>query len=510
MGRVLVVDDDRAVTVTLRGLLEQAGHRTQGASNGQEALERVRREWFDCVLTDLRMPGLDGLQLVEALNAEAPQLPVVMLSAHGTVETAVEAMRRGAVDFLEKPFDREAVVAVVERALARGPESADPVGRPEEGGRAEPGGRPERSRRPELGRRPDLGGGPEPPSLLGASDAMRRVLRLVDRAASSRARVLIRGESGTGKELVARRIHERGPRASGPFVAVNCAALPETLIEAEMFGFEEGAFTHAVAARPGRIELASGGTLFLDEIGDLDLGVQAKLLRFLESATFERLGSGGRPLRSDARVVAATLRDLGAMVKAGTFRDDLYYRLAVLEIPVPPLRERAGDVELLARRFFSDIAREEGRSDLTLSDEAVQVLAELDWPGNVRQLRNFIERLVVFAEGQVIDAEEVRLQAGETADLGSSSRDDALGASPGGVQGAGPSDGSPPSGAPPPSAATADGASDSAAEHLSATRRSLLRWALAKANNNRTQAARLLGVSRRTIYRWIDEDPEID
>lgn len=445
MKRILAVDDDRSVLMSLGGLLEQAGYAVTETSDPGSVRARLEAEWFDLVLTDLRMPGLDGMQLLDTLAALDEPPPVVMLTAHGTLEVAVEAMRRGAVDFLEKPFSREELLGVVERALARGREPGTKSAAPAK----------------------------DAPTILGVSAEMQEVLRLVERAAGSRSRVLVRGESGTGKELVARRVHDLSARAAAPYVAVNCAALPDSLLEAEMFGFEKGAFTGAAQARPGRVELADGGTLFLDEIGDLGPSAQAKLLRFLEDGSYERLGSGGATLRSDVRVVAATWRDLAAMAEEGEFREDLYYRLAVLEIVIPPLRTRPSDVAVLARHFFEEVKALEGRPELCLEDDAIEALARLPWLGNARELRNFVERLVVYADGRSIDAEAVEARSEGTVR-------------------------SSPSGPTAPSAGLAS-------EQLTQARAQMLDDALERAKGNKARAARLLGVSRRTLYRWLDE-----
>ncbi|MEL6183674.1 MAG: sigma-54 dependent transcriptional regulator [Myxococcota bacterium] len=438
-ARILVVDDDEAVSFTLASVLEQAGYTAFRASSGTEALERLAGEWFDLVITDVRMPGMDGIALMTAARETGHAVPFVVATAHGTKEVAVDALRAGASDFLEKPLDRAEVLAVVERALGHPPAPTE----------ASP-----------------TAGGP----ILGDSEAIRAVLRLADRAAQSHARVLLLGESGTGKELVARRIHERSPRAEGPLVAVNCAALPEALIESELFGYEEGAFTGAIKGRPGRVELAMGGTLFLDEIGDLSPSVQAKLLRFLELGTFERLGSGVAHT-SDARVVTATSRDLEAMVEDGSFREDLFFRLEVLTIHLPPLRERGNDVRVLARAFFEQCRRQERRESLVLLDEALDALVDLPWPGNVRELRNFMERLVVFADGTRVDASEVALHRRPRESL---------------------------------PAVISDSIGD-ASTQLDATRRRMIEDALSRTRGNRSQAARILGISRRTLYRWLGE-----
>ena len=334
-SHILIVDDDRAIGTVLAALLGQAGMASTYASSGQQALSLLETRPFDAVLTDLRMPGMDGMDLLRAVNARWQGLPVVMISAHGTVQLAVEAMRAGAADFVLKPFEREEIVFVLRKALALS----------------------KRTDGPEL---------PEAPSdvdMVFESTAMRDVDALVTRAASGTTTILVRGETGTGKELIARAVHRRSPRHDKPFVKVHCAGLPETLLEAELFGYEKGAFTGAVTRKPGRVELAEGGTLFLDEIGDITAAMQVKLLRILQDREYERLG-GTRTNKADLRFVAATHRDLEAMVLRREFREDLLYRLNVITIWLPPLRLRPDDVDRLARHFASIHGKANGKMGL--------------------------------------------------------------------------------------------------------------------------------------------------
>jgi len=370
MARILVADDDPAFRALLRDILEGEGHAVTEARNGEEALLFARKEPFALVLTDQRMPVRDGIALLKGLRAELPSPPpVVVLTGFGTIPEAVEAVRLGAADYLTKPLDSpRALLAVVDRLLA--PEA--------------PGG-----------------------EIVTGDARMREVLDLVDRVAAANVPVLVTGESGTGKELVARRLHDRSPRAAGPFVAVNAAALPESLAESELFGHERGAFTGAERARAGRFEEASGGTLFLDEIGDLAPALQAKLLRVLEDRLVRRLGSE-RDVAVDVRLVAATNRDLAREAEAGGFRRDLYFRLAVVPIALPPLRERAGDVPLLARHFVAQLAKRHRLPVPELTAAALDALVRYDWPGNVRELRNALERAVVVRGGEAIREDDVR------------------------------------------------------------------------------------------------------
>ncbi len=455
-GRVLVVDDDVALGTVLVGLLGQAGWTAEHARDGEEAMRRVSTSPFDLVLTDLRMPGMDGLTLVGRIAEAAPELPVVMLTAHGSIPTAVQAMRAGAVDFLTKPFDRDEILFTVDKALRRARRAAE-----------EP---------------------PPPPpasALFGSSPVMREVAELVRRAAQTASNVLVRGESGTGKEVVARAIHGTGARSSGPFVAVNCAALPETLLESELFGHERGAFTGAVARKPGRVELARGGTLFLDEIGDVPVSAQAKLLRLIQEKEYQPLGSS-RTERADVRFVAATHRDLEAMIAKGEFREDLYYRLNVIPIWLPPLRERPGDVAELASRFVERLGRASDRGDVRITDAAKARLARHPFPGNVRELFCVVERLLVFSDGDVIDEADVERELVRLTPPGQRI------SSPSPLSGDGAGQGT---------SGTDSGRDPSSLEARRAVaEREAVVEALGRAQGNRTQAARLLGVSRRTLY----------
>jgi DNA-binding NtrC family response regulator len=443
-GAVLIVDDDRAVGMVLLGLLRQAGHQARYAASGIEALSILKEESIDVVISDLRMPQMDGMELVAAIKERIPELPVILLTAHGTVPIAVEAMKAGAADFLLKPFDRDEVLFTIQKALTGSSgTSAAPPGRPAE-----------RS------------------VSFGRSSVMAEVAELIGRAAKSNATVLVRGESGTGKEVAARAIHAESPRVNKPFVAVHCAALPEQLLESELFGYEKGAFTGASNRKPGRVELANGGTLFLDEIGDISPAVQVKLLRLLQEKEYQRLG-GSQPEKADVRFIAATHRDLEAMVQTGEFREDLFYRLNVIPIWMPPLRERREDIPSLAQSFCESIAVENGRAGLRLSEPALSLLSVADWRGNVRELQNFIERLVVFADGELIDEAQVRAELDRRAPKAPGVADDR-----GRV-------------------AASGGTLD---EQVVQAERDAILDALARTNGNRTKAARLLGISRRTLY----------
>ena len=444
--KVLVVDDDAAVGKMLSLLLTQAGFPATWACGGEEALAALGKESFDLVITDVRMPGMDGMALLAKLKQEVPELPVVVLTAHGTVPMAVEAMRQGAADFLQKPPEREEILFVVKKALDA---SA-----------------PERSAAPRRASSSALD------DLVGTSPAMEEVRALVKRAAASNATVLIRGESGTGKELVARALHALSPRANGPFVRLNCGALVDSLLESELFGHEKGAFTGAVQRKPGRVELAEGGTLFLDEVGDVTAAMQVKLLRLLQEKEFERVG-GTQTLKADVRFVAATHQPLEEHVKAGVFREDLFYRLNVVPLFLPALRARADDVAQLATHFVAALSKQHGRK-LSLAPGALEALRQHAWPGNVRELQNLLERLVVLTEADTVTAADVQRELGRSLVP-------------------------PPAPTPP-----MGGAANTLSEQRAGLEREAVKQALDKAKGNRTLAARLLGVSRRTLYNKLD------
>jgi two-component system response regulator HydG len=380
---LLVADDDPGLRESLERTLTREGYKVVLASDGRAALERVQAGGVDLIVTDLRMPGLTGLELLRAAKAIMPDVDVILLTAFGTVEEAVKAMKDGAYDFLTKPFRREQLIKLVDKALERRDliEQNKALKKQLEDIRAKG-------------------------QMIGASPSFRRMLTLVEQIADSSATILIQGESGTGKELVARTIHERSARRNGPFVAVNCAALPETLLESELFGYEKGAFTGAAGRKEGRFELANGGTLFLDEVADLSLVTQPKILRMLQEGEFERLG-GTRSLQVDVRIVAATNQDLSEMVKEKRFREDLYYRLNVITVRVPPLRERHEDIRVLAQHYLRVYAAKNGRKLEGFSNEALERLESYAWPGNVRELENLIERTVLLARKDRIDAEDL-------------------------------------------------------------------------------------------------------
>jgi two-component system response regulator HydG len=370
-GIVLVVDDEPAIVESLSKIFRREGLNVLSATDGSAGLDILRKHRVGVLLTDLMMPNTSGMDLLRAAKTIAPEAEVVLMTAYGTVETAVDAMKEGAYDFVTKPLKRAHVVRIVRNALEKQSLLVE-----------------NRSLKAQLAEKRRR-------AIIGTSLAWRRTMDIVMQAAPSEATVLLLGESGTGKELLARALHENSARAKGPFVAVNCAAIPESILEAELFGYEKGAFTGAATARDGRFEAAHGGTLFLDEIGEISRHVQVKLLRVLQEGEIERLGGSGKPRRIDVRIVAATNVNLAEEVKAGRFREDLYYRLNVIPVSVPPLRDRRDDISLLAQHFVQVYAEKNGKAITGLSPAALERLTEYGWPGNVRELENAIERAVV-------------------------------------------------------------------------------------------------------------------
>jgi len=390
-GRILVVDDEPNARAALAEILREEGYTVDVAADGFKGLARAEEFGPDLVLTDLKMPGMDGVELLRKLRHHDPELPVVIMTAFGAVETAVSAMREGAADYLTKPLNTDELVVVIERALER-----------------------MRLRRESADLKNQLAERYKFDNIIGNSPEMQEVFKTVAQVAPSRATVLITGESGTGKELVAAAIHHRSPRREGPFVRLHCAALAETLLESELFGHERGAFTGADRRREGRFEQANGGTLFLDEIGDITPSTQVKLLRVLQERQFERVG-GNQTLTVDVRLIAATNRDLRQLVLDGRFREDLYYRLNVINVQLPPLRNRRSDVAALATHFLRRFSRENEKAVERFSDGALARIVAYDWPGNVRELENVVERAVVLADGDAIELHHLPSELG-TAD----------------------------------------------------------------------------------------------
>ncbi len=431
MANILVVDDEPKMTSLIYGALEDGGHRVTTTTRPAEALELIDKHSFDIVITDLSMPEISGMAVLEkALSKEGTE--VIMITAYGSVESAVTAMKKGAADYLLKPFSLDELELLVRKLVER-QRTQSLAGHFQAEDRARAGSR-----------------------LIGSAPVMAKLKGMIDKVAATEATVLITGRSGTGKEVVARLIHERSPRAAKPFIAVNCAALPETLLESELFGHEKGAFTGAVARKRGRFELAEGGTIFLDEIGEMSPGLQSKLLRVLEERQLVRVG-GVDTIDIDVRVVAATNRDLKAAIDSHGFREDLYYRLNVFPVAVPALAERSEDIVPLAEHFLT----ERQYPHAALGADIEHLLEAYDWPGNVRELRNVIERAMILAGGEPLSAEDFSLEV-----------DDA-----------------------PLAPATA-----SPAEGLENAEKQMILEALERADGNKTEAARLLKISRRRLY----------
>jgi DNA-binding NtrC family response regulator len=444
--RILVVDDEPAIRAELEEALQEAGFATASAGDGQAAAALALQQSFDLCLSDIRMPNASGLELLKRLVATSPETMVMLMTAHGELDSAIEALRLGAVDYLLKPFRHEELIAKVRRLADH---------------------RRLLLENRNLRRVVDAGAAP---TMVGDGEAMRGVLEIVDRVASLPSHVLITGESGTGKDLVARAIHSRGKRATAPFVPINCAAIPEALLESELFGHVKGAFTGAVDHKEGLLKTAGDGTIFLDELGDMPLAVQAKLLRAIESREIQPVGSTRR-VQIQARIVAATHRDLRAQAQAGTFREDLYYRLAVVELRVPPLRDRRDDIPLLAGHFVAKYARELGQPVRGIARDAMRLLVGHDWRGNVRELSNAIERAVIFASGDEIAPSDL----------------------PEAVRGAGPVD---------PETAVEAAPIDLRTATAEFERAHILR-VIADCGGNKRRAAKLLGLGVTSLYRKL-------
>jgi DNA-binding NtrC family response regulator len=455
---VLVVDDEPNMQAVMRLILEEAGHRVRLAARAPEALaEAAGDPALDVVLTDLKMPGMGGEALFERLRELRPDVPVIVVTAHGSIRSAVQAIRAGAADYLPKPFEPEQLEIAVHNALRL------------------------RDILRENARLKDAVGGGGARRLVGESPAAKRLLEEIRRVAPYKTNVLITGESGTGKELVARTIHALSPRAGGPWVAINCSAIPRDLMESELFGYVKGAFTGATASRPGRLEQAEGGTLFLDEIGDLDLALQAKLLRVLQEREYSPVGSN-ETRTADVRIVAASNRDLKSLVRQGRFREDLFYRLDVYNIVVPPLRDRKEDIPFLAQAFLQELAAETRKPVAGFAPEVLERFQHYDWPGNVRELRNVIERALLSCRGERITVEDLPASL-------------AAAVLPGGGTGLeGLQD--------VPDSAPAEGRFDLDAWLATLERRAILR-ALEECGGVQAKAARRLGISERSLWHRI-------
>lgn len=375
-SRILIIDDEEDIRLSLRGILEDEGYEILDAETGERGLDLANPS-IDLVLLDIWLPGIDGIEVLTRLQDKFPDLPVIMISGHGSIQTAVQAIKKGAFDFIEKPLSLEKVLITSQKAL-----EFSNLRRENRSLRLN-------SRSPSVTR------------ITGKSRAIVELRQMIDQVAPTEAWILITGENGTGKEIVARSIHIRSRRADQAMVAVNCAAIPEELIESELFGHEKGSFTGAAGPRQGKFELADGGTLFLDEIGDMSLKTQAKILRILQEQTFERVG-GHKTISVNVRVIAATNKDLHQEIKKGSFREDLYYRLNVFPLHLPPLRERSDDISVLLEEFAGQLSREHNFKPLYFSGETIKILKKYSWPGNVRELKNFVERLYILYQGMTV------------------------------------------------------------------------------------------------------------
>ena len=458
MRPILIIDDEKNIRAELSGLLGDEGYRTITAAEPNEGIRLFLEESPDVILLDVRLPGRSGLDLLEEIRRRDAEVPVIVMSGQATIDAAVRATKLGAFDYLEKPLDPERLLLTVRNSLETG--------------------RLRRKTR-ELSR--EIAGHL---GIVGSSPAMERLRTEIERAARADARVLITGENGTGKEIVARALHDRSPRAGGPFVKVNCAAIPKELIESELFGHEKGSFTGAHSRKIGKIEAADGGALFLDEIGDMSLEAQAKLLRVLEEGEVERVG-GNEPIRVDVRFLAATNKDLAQAIDEQTFREDLFYRLNVIPIRVPSLAEHREDVPALVNHFRGLFEQETGRAPRAFTPDAIEILVDWPWPGNVRELRNVVERLSIMAEGEAIDSDDVQAVLRE-ARTGFGNR--ALPERSAHSRPRMPELDPPPAGLP-------------LSEILERTERSAIRQALEEAQGKISEAAKILGMDRANLHR---------
>ena len=387
MSKILVIDDERSIRNTLKDILGYEQYQVDLAEDGNQGLELIRKNEYDIVLCDIKMPGMDGIEVLEKIQDESADIPVVMISGHGNIDTAVESIKKGAYDFIERPLDLNRLLITIRNAMDKSNLLTET-----------------KVLKKKVNKKFEI---------VGSSAAIKKITDMTDRVAPTDARVLITGANGTGKELIARRLHDKSNRAQGPFVEVNCAAIPSELIESELFGHEKGAFTSAVKQRKGKFEQASGGTLFLDEIGDMSLSAQAKVLRALQESLITRVG-GEKPIKVDVRVVAATNKNLSEEIHQGHFREDLYHRLSVILIQVPSLNERAEDIPELADHFIAQICGEYGMPAKSITPDAIEKLQSMKWTGNIREFRNVIERLIILCDktinGADVDAYAAPLQ----------------------------------------------------------------------------------------------------
>ncbi len=465
MGLILVIDDDQQLSLSFAKILTQDGYATQAAYTGQEGILKAASVNPDLVILDIRLPDMSGMEVFEAIHADNPKLPVIIITAFGTTETAIQAIKQGAYDYIYKPFDVPEMLELIKKALLAGRCMSSPV---------------------DVNPESDGFSGRE--ALVGTSSQMLEVYKAIGRVSSTDATVLIRGESGTGKELAARAVYNHSLRAEKPFMVINCVAIPETLLESELFGYEKGSFTGAAHRRVGKIEQARGGTVFLDEIGDMPMSIQAKFLRLLQENSIERLG-GREPISVDVRIIAATNRDLERAVADGVFREDLYYRLQVITITMPPLRERMGDTVILADYLLARLSAEMNMANPGISPAAVKKIERYDWPGNIRELANVLKKVLIFNRGAPIQAEEITLS-----ELDSRNRAAGVEATPEGgvrdwVRECLKSE-------------KEEKIFDSCLDHVASL---LIEEALDFTEGNRSRAAKLLGMSRPTFHSKLDK-----
>ena len=455
-ANILLIEDDPGISDTLKRVLAEEGYRVTVERRGDDGLARARKDSFHLVITDLKMPGLNGLELVRQLHAAQPRLPIILVTAFGTTETAIEAMKFGAYDYVLKPFDIAQMIDLVGKAVDSNRRMSEPVA---------------------LGE-PSTGGG----ALVGRGAAMQSIYKEIGRVASKPVNVLIRGETGTGKELIARALYQHSERANAPFIAINCAAIPETLLESELFGHEKGSFTSADARRIGRFEQADHGTIFLDEIGDMTLGTQVKLLRVLQDRTLQRVG-GKETIPVDVRVICATHRNLEAAIREKQFRDDLYYRMNVVVITLPPLRDRREDIPDLIRYFLGKYGAELGNASPSIHPEAAEFLRSQLWPGNVRELENVMRRSLLAAQGYTINLDHVRAALDKSARATTAHSAHAFGEYIDELL----------------AAARREQITDAHARVIETAERELFTRAIRQAQGNQAKAARWLGITRITM-----------
>ena len=384
MSKILVIDDERSIRNTLKDILEYEKYEVDLAEDGNKGIEMIRAAEYDIVLCDIKMPGLDGIEVLERLVILAPDTPVIMISGHGNIDTAVDSIKKGAFDFIEKPLDLNRLLITIRNAMDKSSLVTET-----------------KILKKKVNKKYQI---------IGESKAITEIIEMADRVAPTDARILITGANGSGKELIARRVHDQSGRSSGPFIEVNCAAIPAELIESELFGHEKGAFTSAVKQRKGKFEQASSGTLFLDEIGDMSLSAQAKVLRALQENVITRVG-GDKQIKVDVRVVAATNKNLSEEIDNNNFREDLYHRLSVILIHVPTLNERSEDIPLLANHFIKQICKEYGMPSKSINAKAIEELQKINWTGNIREFRNVIERLIILCDKEITDADILKFAA---------------------------------------------------------------------------------------------------